>query len=75
MISKRILYIDAISPSGHKLYNEILIKDILRDDVEVFTVSKEGYLSDLPIQHPNFHVLLEIPKKYYNRLENQSIFK
>lgn len=74
MISKRILYIDAISPSGHKLYNEILIKDILRDDVEVFTVSKEGYLSDLPIQHPNFHVLLEIPKKYYNRLEKTNPF-
>lgn len=72
MISKRILYIDPISPSGHKLYNEILIKDILKDDFEVFTVSEEGYLSDLSINHPNLHVLMEVPKKYYYKLEKSN---
>lgn len=74
MVSKKILYIDAISPSGHKLYNEILIKDILRSNFEVFTVSQEDYLSTLDIQHPNLHVLLEVPKKYYNKLEQTNPF-
>ena len=70
MATKKILYIDPLSPRGHLLYNHILIKDILEQGCDVFAVSKKDYLSKLGFDNRNFTVLLEIPSKYFDKLDN-----
>lgn len=65
----KILYIELLSPIGHKMYNKIQIMDLLKSGYDIDLISKKHYFDYLNINNKKLNRLLEIDEKYYKNIE------
>lgn len=66
---KRILYIDALCPSGHRVFNSLTISALMRMDTELKIVGDERCLPD------RISIAYRIPKRYLAKRKAGSFSK
>lgn len=65
---KKILFIDPFSSDGHVNFNQIFIKELLKEEVTVDFIFKKGY--NKKIKMPKLNLIDTFPDSFFNEQKN-----